>query len=149
MTSRDSSAIPALQNLERIRKLDAEPPDGRELRGLLHSARVRLKDSHVASLSIESRFDLAYNAAHATALAAMRAQGYRSENRYLVFQCLEHTAGWTAQQWQILNLAHGKRNLAEYEGDLDVTEAFVQALITCTEALLARVTALVADLGIA
>ena len=39
-------------------------------------------------LSLESRFDLAYNAAHATALSALRVHGYRRENCYLVFRCL-------------------------------------------------------------
>lgn len=72
---------------------------------------------------------MAYSAAHAAALCALRLHGYRSENRYLVFQCLEHTLGFTAKQWQLFDLAHKKRNLAEYEGDLDVTEGFVMELV--------------------
>lgn len=43
---------------------------------------VGLHDARQTMLSIESRFDLAYNAAHAGALAALRTHGYRSENRY-------------------------------------------------------------------
>ena len=78
----------ALENLARIGKLKIEPPDTRERAGLLRSATVRLNDARKPNLSLESRFDLAYNAAHAAALAALRAHGYRSENRYLVFQCL-------------------------------------------------------------
>jgi len=62
-------------------------------------------------------------------LAALRAHGYRSENRFIVFQCLEHTVGFTAEQWRLLDQAHRKRNLAEYEGDLDVTSGFVDELI--------------------
>jgi hypothetical protein len=54
---------------------------------------ARLTDAVNVSLAPESRFDLAYNAAHALALAALRRLGYRSENRYLVFQTLPHTAG--------------------------------------------------------
>jgi hypothetical protein len=50
-------------------------------------------------------------------------------NRFLVFQCLEHTLGFTAAQWRLLDLAHKKRNLAEYEGDLDVTTGFVDELV--------------------
>jgi hypothetical protein len=46
---------------------------------------VRLQDARQPILSLESRFDLAYNAAHASALSALRAHGYRSENRFLVF----------------------------------------------------------------
>ena len=45
------------------------------------------------SLSLDSRFDLAYNAAHAFSLAALRWHGYRSEHRYTVFQCLGESHG--------------------------------------------------------
>ena len=132
----------ALENLARIGKLKIEPPDARELAGLLRSAKVRLDDAKKADLSLESRFDLAYNAAHAATLAALRAHGYRSENRYLVFQCLEHTLGYKPQQWLLLNQAHTKRNLAEYEGDLDVTASFVDELITHVALLIAATQAL-------
>lgn len=118
-----------LENLARIGKLKVELPDTRERAGLLRSALVRLADARKPDLSLESRFDLTYNAAHATALAALRAHGFRSENRYLVFQCLEHTLGYKPQQWLLLSQAHTKRNLAEYEGDLDVTTSFVEELI--------------------
>lgn len=116
----------ALANLARIGKLKAEPPDARESAGLLRSATVRLRDARQPILSLESRFDLAYNAAHAAALSALRTHGYRSENRYLVFQSLEHTLGYAPTQWLLLDQAHKKRNLAEYEGDLDVTQGFVE-----------------------
>ena len=70
---------------------------------------------------------------------ALRAYGYRSDNRYLVFQCLEHTLGWTPPaRWLLLDQAHKKRNLAEYEGDLDVTEGFVLELIEHAAALIAE-----------
>lgn len=132
----------ALANLARIGKLKAEPPDARERAGLLRSAAVRLQDARQPILSLESRFDLAYNAAHAAALSALRVHGYRSENRYLVFQCLEHTVGYTPQQWLLLDQAHKKRNLAEYEGDLDVTQGFVEELIDSAAALITAAQAL-------
>src|SRR3546814_11215904 len=59
----------------------------------------------------------------------MRWHGYRSENRYQVFQCLTHTLGLEAVQWRVLDQAHRKRNLAEYEGELDVDDALVEALV--------------------
>jgi hypothetical protein len=118
-----------LKNLSTIGQLKLEAPDLNERAGLLRSAVERLQDARIPSLSLVSRFDLAYNAAHAAALAALRAHGYRSENRFIVFQCLEHTVGFTAEQWRLLDQAHRKRNLAEYEGDLDVTSGFVDELI--------------------
>lgn len=63
--------------------LKAEPPDLRELEGLKRSGHARLRDALNTTLSIESRFDLAYNAAHALCLAALRWNGYRCANRYL------------------------------------------------------------------
>jgi hypothetical protein len=137
-----SPGSPALANLARIGQLKTEAPDARERAGLLRSATVRLHDARQATLSLESRFDLAYNAAHAGALAALRAHGYRSENRYLVFQCLEHTLGWKPIQWLLLDQAHKKRNLAEYEGDLDVTQGFVEELIDHAASLIAAAQAL-------
>ena len=60
----------ALENLARIGKRKIEPPDARKRTGLLRSALVRLEDAWKPELSLESRFDLAYNAAHAAALEA-------------------------------------------------------------------------------
>ena len=137
-----SSSSQALANLARIGQLKAEPADARERAGLLRSATLRLRDARQLILSLESRFDLAYNAAHAAALSALRQHGYRSDNRYLVFQSLEHTLGFTPQQWLLFNQAHRKRNLAEYEGDLDVTQGFVDELIEHAEQLLAAASAL-------
>jgi hypothetical protein len=79
-----------LENLARIGKLKREPPSATEFEGLLQSGKARLGDASNPTLAPESRFDLAYNAAHALALAALRRLGYRSENRYLVIQTLPH-----------------------------------------------------------
>jgi hypothetical protein len=73
--------------------LRAEPPDAREFAGLKRSGLHRLVDAQKTSNSIESRFDLAYNAAHALCLAALRRSGYRAANRYIVFQVVPHTLG--------------------------------------------------------
>lgn len=101
-----------LDNLVRIGQLKVEPPAQAEFDGLVRSGQVRLIDAVNPTLSLESRFDLAYNAAHALSLAALRWHGYRSENRYQVFQCLTHTLGLQAAQWRVLDQAHRKRNLA-------------------------------------
>jgi hypothetical protein len=73
--------------------LKVELPDTREFAGLKRSALVRLADSAKSTNSLESRFDLAYNAAHALCLAALRWHGFRLANRYIVFQTLPHTLG--------------------------------------------------------
>lgn len=129
----------ALDNLVRIGQLKAEAPNDLEVARLLNMARPRFNDAQVASLSAEGRFISIYNAAHAAALAALRWHGYRSENRYTVFQCLPHTLGWSAVQWRILDSAHQKRNLAEYEGFLEVEESTISELCELVEVLIREV----------
>ncbi len=127
-----------LENLVKIRQLKAEPATEEEIAGLLRSGIARLEDSKNKGLNIESRFDLAYNAAHALSLAALRAAGYRSENRYLVFQCTQHTLSVEPEQWRVLDQAHRKRNLSEYEGDIDVDDELLEALIRVADLIAGR-----------
>ena len=131
-----------LDNLVKIGKLKAEDSTDEEVNGLIRSGLVRLADAKNKTLNIESRFDLAYNAAHALSLAALRLIGYRSENRYLVFQCLQHTLELPNEQWRVLDQAHRKRNIAEYEGDVDVDEELVAALIRVADEVADGVTRL-------
>ncbi len=132
-----------LDNLARIGQLKAEPADKREIDGLIASGLARLKDSENEVLSLESRFDLAYNAAHAFSLAALRWNGYRSKSRYLVFQCLKHTVDLPNEQWRVLDDAHRKRNIAEYEGEIDMDGQLIEALVRVAREVANRVTALV------
>lgn len=129
------------ENLENLLSsgLKAEPPDRKECEGLMRSAMDRLKDAQATQLSFASRFDLAYNAAHAIALTALRLCGYRSDKRYLVFQCLIHTADVSKVQVRLFALCHERRNLAEYEGYMDEDEALLAQLLENTSQLLAYV----------
>jgi hypothetical protein len=122
--------------------LRAEPPDKREIEGLIRSGHARLRDALNTTLSIESRFDLAYNAAHALCLAALRWHGYRSSNRYVVFQLLPHTLNLGPAVWRVLNKCHNIRNLGEYEGDLNVDDRIVTDLVAACQAVSDRVDAL-------
>lgn len=134
----------ALDNLVRIGQLKAEPRNVLEATRMLEMARTRMVDAQLASLSMEGRFTSAYNAAHAAALAALRWHGYRSENRFTVFQCLAHTVAWPASRWRVLDAAHQKRNLAEYEGYLDIEEATVKELCDLVARLISDVQTLMA-----
>lgn len=131
-----------LANLVKVNQLKIEPPDQNEFDGMVSSAKRRLQDSQVETLSEDSQFSLAYGAAHALALAAMRWHGYRSDNRYLVFQCLQHTVGLENAKWRVLDKCHKQRNLAEYEGHLEMTPQLLQELIKITRELLTSVEAL-------
>lgn len=132
-----------LDNLARTGQLKSESPAIAELEGLLRSGGRRLADAERCELSLESRFDLAYNAAHAMALSALRAKGYRSDSRYQVFQCLQHTIDLPNEKWRVLDQAHRKRNLAEYEGEMDVDEQLVEAMLRVAREVEQRVTDLI------
>jgi hypothetical protein len=125
-----------LENLVTSRQLHAEPPDRREFEGLLKAAIDRLTDAEKGGLAYASRFDLAYNAAHGLALAALRAAGYRTDKRYLVFQCLAHTVDLGKSQIRLLSMCHDRRNRAEYEGQFEEDEALLEVLIVTTRMLM-------------
>lgn len=132
-----------LKNLAKVGQLKIEGCDINEVLRMLRMAHTRLDDAKLTKLSTEGRFTSAYNAAHMAALAALRWRGYRSENRFTVFQCLAHTVDWPTNQWRVLDTAHQKRNLAEYEGLLDVEESLVEELIELSQQLLSDVRQLI------
>jgi hypothetical protein len=128
-----------LEDLVRIGQLHEEPPNKREFDGLVNAAAERFADAQLETLSYASRFDLAYNAAHGLALAALRVAGYRTDKRYLVFQCLIHTAGLNKAQTRIFTTCHERRNKAEYEGIFEIDEPLLTELITSTDNLLKQI----------
>jgi hypothetical protein len=130
---------PELENLAQSGRLKREPRSQREFEGLVRSGAVRLADAANDALSPESRFDLAYNAAHALALAALRYRGFRSESRYVVFQTLPHTLALPAATWRVLAKAHQLRNRSEYEGEVEVDDRLLKDLIEAAQAVLAAV----------
>ena len=117
------------------KSLRQELPDAKEFAGLKHSGRTRLADAENPGIALESRFDLAYNAAHALCLAALRRLGYRATNRYIVFQVLPHTLGLGAAVWGVLAKCHDVRNLGEYTGDLNVDKRLLADLIAACKAV--------------
>ena len=121
--------------LERLTDLVPEAPDAAEFAGLRKGGMARLKDAANKANARESRFDLAYNAAHALCLAALRYRGYRAQNRYIIFQVLPHTLGLGAEVWRVLAKAHELRNRAEYEGILDLDDRILADLIGACNAV--------------
>ena len=64
-----------------------------------------------------------------------RWHGYRSDARYIVFQCLQHTLGLERAKWRVLDKCHNARNLAEYEGHIDIDQQLLAELISIAEEL--------------
>ena len=125
--------------------LAKEPPDARELQGLVRSGLARLKDAANPANSIEGRFDLVYNAAHALCLAALRWHGYRPGNRYIVFQVLPHTLELGPEVWRVLSKGHEIRNLGEYEGELNIDERLLEDLLVAGQKVADAVVSLTAS----
>ena len=94
-------------------------------------------------MDADSQFDLAYGAAHRFALAALRREGYRSDNnRLTVFQTLVHTVGTANADLQVFLKAHAERNLAEYEGRNEIDAGLLKELVRCTKELESKVSKL-------
>jgi hypothetical protein len=128
-----------LDNLVKIRQLAVGGATESEIGSLVERGLKKLRDSKRDELDPESQFDLVYNAAHALSLAALRHAGYRSENRYTVFQCTQQTIDLEPALWRVLDGAHSDRNIAEYEGDIILDVQLVAALIRVTDIIAERV----------
>jgi hypothetical protein len=133
---------PELDRVVESGLLRHEDPIRDEFDGLIDSASRRLADAGDRKLSLDGRFDLAYNAAHALALAALRWHGYRTSKRFAVFQALEHTLGVPDSKWRVLARCHDERNRIEYAGAPNPSETLVSDLIAIAGELLERVRAL-------
>jgi len=135
-----SSSSDNLKNLERTGALRPDPISKLELQGYLTNAALCLKDGKNLQDSAATRFGLAYTTAHALALAALRAHGYRPVrgtpgHRAIVFLTLPHTVGADAKVWRSLREAHDKRNKSEYEGLVNASEREAADLVTVAERL--------------
>jgi len=117
-------------------QLKGRPTSKSELAAFLANAEQALADARIPAPSSVNRFKLAYDAAHALALAAMRAHGYRPGSgpghRAIVFQSLVHTVGASATLASSLNRYHTKRNRSEYDGLVSATEAESRDMVALT-----------------
>ncbi len=131
--------LKALDSLVKSGQIKVEPTSKAEVAGFLANASQSLLDAQIRQLSSANRFKLAYDAAHALSLVAMRVHGYRPGfgpgNRAIVFQSLVHTVGATAVLASSLNRYHTKRNRSEYDGLVTATDAEAQDILALTKDL--------------
>ena len=133
----------ALARLLKTGQLKGEPTSKSEIAGFLANADQALVDARIPALSSANRFKLAYDAAHALALVAMRAHGYRPGSgpghRAIVFQSLVHTVRASPTLASSLNRYHTKRNRSEYDGLVTATDAEARDMLELTTYLRALV----------
>jgi len=135
-------SLKELDNLVKIKTLKIEPPDQDEFNSMVNSANRCLKDAKIDGLSDEDKFSCVYTAAHLLSLATLRWHGYRSSNRFQVFQCLVHTVGFDKAKCRVLTKCHDQRNIAEYQGSLEITPQLLKEFISITKELLKLVKAM-------
>lgn len=110
-----------------------------EIQRLLHKASTRLKDATSEAISMESRFDLAYEAILQLAICALRAHGYRPDSRgghhVMALQSLTKTIEYPGQRIRLLDEFRRQRAIGLYDGSFDPTRAEISALLQTAEDL--------------
>lgn len=114
--------------------LQQEPASPEELCRFLNKIATKLADAQSETLSLDSRFDLAYEALLQIGLAALRANGYRPDSRgghhLLALQTLNTTIGYPREKLRLLDEFRRQRATGLYDGSFDPSKAEVQAILT-------------------
>lgn len=115
------------------RGLQQEQTDAIEIARFLAKIDVKLADCQAKSVSLESRFDIAYEALLQCGLAALRAHGLRPDSRgghhVMALQTLPTTIGFPKEKVRILDEFRKQRAVGLYDGSFDPSEAELRALV--------------------
>jgi len=118
------------------RWLDEHVTNAEEIANLLALADRDLPDAQSTELSVDWRFNIAYNAALQLAGTALAASGYRvvrsGSHHHRTIQSLAHTISTDDNTVRLLDRFRKKRNVAEYDAvgtisDQEATEALALA----------------------
>ena len=120
------------------RGLQREPSDPEEIRRLRLKAKTKLEDARNTGISLDSRFDLAYESVLQMGLAALRANGLRPDSRgghhVMALQTLDKTVRFPKEKLRLIDRFRRKRAEGLYDGSYEPSEAEVEALLnTATE----------------
>lgn len=129
-----------LQNLLKIGRLKPHAPTALEIQRLLTAAERNLADARAATISDETRFDVAYKAIMQLALVATMACGYRPStnepgHHQTMIQSLPLTLGMANEDWVVLDALRRKRNVNDYQGDPIESEAVAECIARATALL--------------
>jgi len=110
-----------------------------EIQRLLHKASTRLNDATSEVISMESRFDLAYEAILQLAICALRAHGYRPDSRgghhVTALQSLTKTVEYPGEKIRLLDEFRRQRAIGLYDGSFEPTKSEISALLETAEHL--------------
>lgn len=114
--------------------LQKEPCSAKEIQRFLGKIATKLADAQGEGLSLDSRFDLAYEALLQIGLAALRANAYRPDSRgghhLLALQTLDTTMDYPKEKLRLLDEFRRQRANGLYDGSFDPTHAEVQAIVS-------------------
>jgi uncharacterized protein (UPF0332 family) len=105
----------SLKDWEKFKFITPHTSSAEEIRNLFAIADRDLKDCQIKAVSLDRRFEIAYNAALQVATAALFSSGYRAgreSHHYYIVESLKHTVGIDPK---VLNKFRLKRSQANYE----------------------------------
>ncbi len=121
------------------RGLEKAEADREELTRFLDRIRRKLADSRQTNISLDSRFDVAFEALLQIALAALRARGYRTTagagHQQLAIQALPKTIGIPAGEVRTLDEFRKRRSAGLYLAEFEPSVAEVEALVAAADRL--------------
>lgn len=118
-------------------------PDPAMISRLLKAAERNLSDAGVVKISLESRFDMAYQSILQSANAALQASGYRTltskpGHHQTMLQLLIKTAGVDRETLIVLDALRRQRNIVDYSGDL-IPQSAVRECVAQAQYLIEQV----------
>ena len=119
--------------------LERAPASKDEISRYLAKIRRKIADCKQKTLSLDTRFDTAFAALLQVALAALRANGYRTTSeaghQQIAIQLLPKTIGMDRVDIRMLDEYRKKRSIGLYDASFDPSEAEVKAVIGSVESL--------------
>lgn len=127
------------------RGLEKAGSDKREISRYLEKIRHKVEDSRNETIHLDNRFDIAFEALLQIALAALRANGYRTTSaaghQQLAIQLLPKSIGIASAEIRTLDEYRKKRSIGLYEADFDPSEQEVKAVTGAVDLLLRHLVA--------
>ena len=113
--------------------LQREATNAAEISRFLSKIALKLADARNEQISLDTRFDIAYEAVLQIGLAALRANGLRPDSRgghhILALQTLNTTIDYPTKNLRLLDEFRRQRAAGLYDGSFDPTSAEVNAIL--------------------
>ena len=120
--------------------LERAPPSKQEISRYVAKIRRKIADCKQKSLSLDTRFDTAFAALLQIALAALRANGYRTTSaaghQQTAIQLLPKTIGIERVEIRMLDEYRKKRSSGLYDASFEPSESEAKAVTESVESLL-------------